>query len=267
MNRLMLTVLVAGASLGIVGAQDRPPVLPPGPSPGPTGGTASLVDALFIPAIMIDGGKVMFSVPIDEPDAKKLPAPPDVFAQVDGKAVRAVGADRKPLDITELNKRLSIRSAVVVVHGQPPDSFFLKVLNERSVVFAIPKKLFDRMAKAAGGEPLQGWWTVMKAGEEDAPSGDHWIIEQEKIAVHRGGKLDGFITYKMDATDYPKSIDLTPDRGPAKGKALKGIYELEGNALKICYVSAATEEPEKAERPKEIRARGAVTLVFEWLPP
>jgi uncharacterized protein (TIGR03067 family) len=96
----------------------------------------------------------------------------------------------------------------------------------------------------------------MKAGEKDAPSSDHWIIEQEKIAVHRGGKLDGFMAYKMDPTDYPKTIDLTPDRGRAKGKALKGIYELDGNPLKICYVSAATKEPEKAERPKAIGARG-----------
>ena len=93
------------------------------------------------------------------------------------------------------------------------------------------------------------------------PTGDHWIIGK-KIAVHHGGKLDGYMTYKADATDYPKTIDLTPDWGPAKGKVLKGIYDLDGNTLKICYVSPTTEEPEKSERPKEIGAKGTVTLVF-----
>jgi uncharacterized protein (TIGR03067 family) len=51
-------------------------------------------------------------------------------------------------------------------------------------------------------------------------------------------------------------VDLTPDRGPAQGKALKGIYELEGNTLTICHVSPAAKEPEKAERPKAIAPRG-----------
>jgi uncharacterized protein (TIGR03067 family) len=108
-----------------------------------------------------------------------------------------------------------------------------------------------------------GWWTVRKG---DTPTGDHWNIG-ERIALHRGGKLDGYMTYKADPTDYPKTIDLTPDRGPAKGKVLKGIYELDGNTLKVCYVSPATEAPEKAERPKEIGAKGAVTVLFGRVPP
>jgi uncharacterized protein (TIGR03067 family) len=267
MNRLVLVCVVAVAFMAMLGAQDRPPVLPPGPAPGPADGTW-LIDALFMQANMIERDQVMFLVPIDEPDPKKLPPRPAVFAKVDGKAVRAVGADRKPLDITELNKRLSIRAAVVVVHGQPPDPFFLKVLNECSVIFVVPKKMFDQMAKTAGDESLQGFWRVMTPGEKgNAPTGDHWIIDEKKIELHRSGKLDGYMPYKVDAANYPKTIDLTPDRGPAKGKALKGIYELDGNTLKICYVSPATEQPEKAERPKEIGAKGTVTLVFGRVPP
>ena len=262
MNRLMLIVVVAGAFLAMLGAQDRPPgTLPPGPAPGPADNTW-LIDALFVQANMIEGGEVMFLVPKNEPDPKKLPPPPSVFAKVDGKAVRAFGTDRKPLGITELNKRLAIRAAAVVVHGQAPDPFFLKALNERTVVFVVPKKLFDQMAKAAGGESLRGFWNVMKAGEKgSAPTGDHWIIE-EKIALYRGGKLDGYMTYKADAADYPKTIDLTPAQGPAKGKVLKGVYDLDGNTLTICYVSPNTEEPEKAERPKEFGAKGTLTLIF-----
>jgi uncharacterized protein (TIGR03067 family) len=269
MNRLMLIVVVAGAFLTVLGAQDgRRGTLPAGPPPGPAPGTAWLVDALFMQANMIEGGEVMFWVSVAEPDPKKFPAPPAVFVKVDGKAVRAVGVDRKPLDIPELNKRLSIRVAVVVVHGQPPDPFFLKVLNERSVVFVVPKKLFDQLAKGAGADSLQGWWTVMKAGEKgDAATPDHWDIQEKKIALHRDGKLESVMTYKADADDYPMTIDLTPDRGPAKGKALKGIYEVDSNTLKICYVSPTTEEPEKAERPKQFGAKGTVTVVFGRMVP
>jgi hypothetical protein len=122
MNRLMLVVVAAVAILPLSGAQDRP-VLPPGPAPGPAQGTAWVIDALFMPANMIEGGQVMFLVPPDEPDPKKLPPPPAFFVKVDGKAVRAFGSDRKPLDVTELNKQLAIRAAVVVVHGQAPDPF------------------------------------------------------------------------------------------------------------------------------------------------
>jgi uncharacterized protein (TIGR03067 family) len=269
MNRLMLIAVIGGAFLTMLGTQDgRRGTLPAGPAPGPVPGTAWLVDALFMQANMIEGGDVMFLVPVAETDPNKLPSPPAVFVKVDGKAVRAFGADRKPLDIPELNKRLSMRAAVVVVHGQPPDPFFLKVLNERSVVFVVPKKLFDQMAKAAAEDPLQGWWTVMKAGEKgDAPTPDHWVIKEKKIALHRGGKLESVMTYKTNVDDYPMTIDLTPDRGPAKGKALKGIYELDSNTLKICYVSPATEEPEKAERPKQFGAKGTVTVIFGRLPP
>jgi uncharacterized protein (TIGR03067 family) len=264
MNRLVFAFIAAVAFLSLSGAQDRPFVLPPGAEQG----TAWVIDALFMPANMLEGGQVMFLVPRDEPDPKKLPPPPAFFAKVDGKAVRAVGADRKPLDITELNKRLAVRAAVVVVHGQPPDAFFLKVLNERSVVFVVPKKLFDQMARAAGGEPLQGLWSVMKAGEKgEAPTGDDWAIDEKKITLHRGGKLVGSMTYKVDAADYPKTIDLTPDQGPAKGKTLKGIYELDGNRLTVCYVSPAVEKLEKAERPKEMGEKGTVTIVFGRVPP
>jgi uncharacterized protein (TIGR03067 family) len=209
----------------------------------------------------------MFLCPIEEPDRKKIPPPPAIFAKVDGKAVRAFGTDRKPLDLAELSRRLSIRAAAVVVHGQPPDPFFLKVLNERSVIFVVPKKLFDQLKKPAERELLGGWWSEVKPGQKALLTNDHWIIEEKKIAVYRGGKLDSYLSYKIDADGYPKTIDLTSDRGPAKGKVLKGIYELDGNTLTVCYVAPDTAEAEKAARPKELGAKGAVTVTFQRLPP
>lgn len=267
MNRMTLIVAVSVAFLPMLGAQDRRQgTLPPGPAPGPTDLTW-LVNALFVQANMIEGGEVMFMVPMHEPDPEKVPLP-SISVKVDAKAIRAFGVDRKPLDITELNKRLSLRAPAVVVHGQAPDPFFLKILSDRAVIFVVPRKLFDHMANTARDESLQGWWAVKKRGAKQAAlSDDHWIIDEKKIAVHRDGKLDGYMTYKMSAADYPRTIDLTPDRGPARGKTLKGIYDLDGNTLKICHVAPTTERPEKVDRPKEFGAKWTVTIVFECMHP
>jgi uncharacterized protein (TIGR03067 family) len=217
---------------------------------------------------MIEGGEVLFLVPRAEPDPKKLPPPPAISVKVDGKAIRAFGVDRKPLDIPELNRRLALRAAAVVVHGQAPDPFFLKVLHERTVIFVVPKKLFDQMAQTVRSESLGGWWAIRKSAAKAASiDDDHWRIEGAKIRLFRAGKIEGTMTYKISAADYPRTIDLTPDHGPAKGKTLKGIYDLDGNTLRICYVSPATQEPTQAERPKELGAKGTVTIVFERLPP
>jgi len=269
MNRLLSILVMAAVLLVMSQAQDRlPGTLPPGPPPGPLWGTPVLINALLVQAQMIDGGQVLFFGPQEhEPEPDKVP-PPSIIRKVDGQAVRAFGTDRKPLNINELDKRLSLRAAVVVVHTQPPDPFFLRALNDRSVIFVVTKNLFDQMAKAAAGDPLLGMWSVMRAGEKgDAPTSDHWLIGEKKIALHRAGKPDGSMTYTADAGGYPMTIDLTPDQGAAKGKVLKGIYALDGLALKICYVSPTAEEPEKAERPKEMGAKGTVTIVFGRVPP
>jgi uncharacterized protein (TIGR03067 family) len=243
-------------------AQD-PPVgtLPPGPAPGPQHGPL-LVDALFVQANMIQGGEVLFLVPAQEPDADDNPQPPAVFLKVNGKSVRAFGANRQPLDIPELETRLSRRAAAVVVHSHLPDSFFLSVLNERSVIFVVTRKQFQKLARStASPMSLAGYWNVLKPGEGTAiPSGDVWNISETKCAIHRQGKLVGHYAYRLDDGESPMTVDLTPDFGQAKGRMLKGIFELDGLRLKVCYRSP--ELPENVERPREFGEQGTVTVVL-----
>jgi RNA polymerase sigma factor (sigma-70 family) len=71
--------------------------------------------------------------------------------------------------------------------------------------------------------------------------------------------------YKLDAAAQPKTIDLIPEEGPAKGKTLRGIYSLDTDELKICYVSPNTVDPEKKPRPGAFAAKkdsGYVLVVF-----
>jgi hypothetical protein len=141
MNRLLSIAVVAGAFLPLLGAQDQPKgTLPPGPSGGPV----EVIHALLVQAQMLENGQVMFLFPRGD-------QVPSVITKVDDKEVRALGTDRKPLALAELEKRLTGWTAVVVVQAEfeVPDASFLKVLHERSVIFVLPKKIFAPMAKAS----------------------------------------------------------------------------------------------------------------------
>jgi hypothetical protein len=148
MNRVLLAIAVAVTLLSMLGAQDRQPgTLPPDPKDGPV----EVIHALFVKAQIIDDGQVMFIFPRGE-------EVPSLIAKVDGKKVRAVGADLKPLGVAELAKRLPRYTGVVVVQAEYelPDAHFLKVLNDRSVVFVLPKEMFAPMDKASGERPAAG---------------------------------------------------------------------------------------------------------------
>jgi hypothetical protein len=57
-----------------------------------------------------------------------------------------------------LEKRLPVYTTVVVIQAEfeLPHAFFLKVLHERSVIFVLPRKMFDPMAKASESRPAPG---------------------------------------------------------------------------------------------------------------
>lgn len=110
-----------------------------------------MIHALFVQAQMIEDGQVMFCFPRGE-------QVPSLITKVDGKEVRALGRDLKSLAVAELQKRLPGYTGVVVVQAEfeVPDPFFLKVMNERSVIFVLPKKMFAPMAKASEARRAPG---------------------------------------------------------------------------------------------------------------
>ncbi len=148
MIRLLLVTIVVAGLFGAPNAQD-PHVL--NLPPEPAGGTGEVIDLLIVGAEIIEDGRVMFFVPQDAPDPRQSPPPPSVIAKVDGKVVRAIGMDGKPLADAELKNRLPTWTSVVVIPADldVPDPFYMKVLNERTVTFVVPKKLLLPMAKAA----------------------------------------------------------------------------------------------------------------------
>jgi uncharacterized protein (TIGR03067 family) len=50
-------------------------------------------------------------------------------------------------------------------------------------------------------------------------------------------------TYKIDPSTNPKSVTLTGTEGPHQGKTFTGIYDLDGDTLKICYDLTGQQTP------------------------
>jgi uncharacterized protein (TIGR03067 family) len=59
---------------------------------------------------------------------------------------------------------------------------------------------------------------------------------KEKIATYKG-------TFSIDSSKSPKTIDIKFTEGPEKGNTSLGIYELDGDDLKLCLTVTAKERP------------------------
>jgi uncharacterized protein (TIGR03067 family) len=72
-----------------------------------------------------------------------------------------------------------------------------------------------------------------------------------KWAMQRDGKtvLEWTVT-RIDPTKKPKTIDLEVTFGSHEGQVYRGIYELDGDTLRVCL-----GQPERAERPTGFSAR------------
>jgi len=110
-------------------------------------------------------------------------------------------------------------------------------------------------AADADRDKLQGEWVVVSGQEngKEVPAekvkGMKMTVNQDRITVDEG-KGKRVMNYKLDATQTPKAIDMTTVEGSDKGKMSQGIYELDGDKLKICFAMPDKERP-KNFSPKE----------------
>jgi uncharacterized protein (TIGR03067 family) len=96
---------------------------------------------------------------------------------------------------------------------------------------------------------LDGVWRIVsvvsdgKKTPEDAIkgmsvvlSGDTYTVKVDEKQVEKG-------TQKVDPTKKPKTIDINILEGEDKGKSQLGIYELDGDTLKMCFAAAGQARP------------------------
>src|SRR5262249_51896610 len=110
-------------------------------------------------------------------------------------------------------------------------------------------------------DKLDGKWLVVSIERDgkadDAFKGGMRVIAGGKYTLtDKNGKATPG-TFKVDPSKKPKAIDMTPTEGQYKGKTLLGIYEIDGQTLKICFT-----EPGK-DRPTEFASKGAVLAIHK----
>ena len=104
-------------------------------------------------------------------------------------------------------------------------------------------------------ESLQGTWSVVTLENDGTPSppesvkGSTFVVKGDRYTL-KGGQDTFRGTLKLDPTKKPKALDATfvDDDGKDKGKA-QGIYELDGDRLRICWREGDKRPAEFASKP------------------
>src|SRR5690242_9946149 len=71
------------------------------------------------------------------------------------------------------------------------------------------------------------------------------VYKDDRYMDTVGGRVVAEGTSKVDPTQNPKTLDITPERAGGKGKTALAIYKLEDDELTVCLA------PPGQERPKE----------------
>jgi uncharacterized protein (TIGR03067 family) len=96
-------------------------------------------------------------------------------------------------------------------------------------------------------EQLRGAWKIVAATINGANTGPDVDGAVGTEVVFQGNKvtIKAEMDYKLDPTKTPKHIDLVPPYGPAKERSqpIYGIYELNGDDLKLCAGAPGVGRP------------------------
>jgi len=109
---------------------------------------------------------------------------------------------------------------------------------------------------------LQGAWTVvsmeMEGNSMTPPGGARIVIEGERFqSLGMGAVYAGKV--RVNARTRPRQFDLEFNEGPERGNTSLGIYELDGDAWKICLTVTGKL------RPREFKAPPGSGLAVEQL--
>jgi uncharacterized protein (TIGR03067 family) len=118
-------------------------------------------------------------------------------------------------------------------------------------------------------EAIQGTWVVASAEENGVPivgakGGKHIFSSEEMTIFSTKGEQMAKATYKLDPAKSPKEILMcvkveTNAFGTVNTYA-KGIYQLDGDALKICWKGGGAEGPAPKEFTTEVGSGRKLTV-------
>ena len=101
---------------------------------------------------------------------------------------------------------------------------------------------------------LEGVWQITSGEQDGKPieriKRDKVTVSGDNFTVHRDRKVEFTATIKLYPNKKPKAVDLRITSEKHKGKAVLGIYALNGDDLKFCFC-----EPGAASRPTDFSAK------------
>jgi uncharacterized protein (TIGR03067 family) len=101
-------------------------------------------------------------------------------------------------------------------------------------------------------QAMDGTWAVTVHEKDGVKTPDELnqklkmrlVIKEGKYVVSSDDKEVTRGSIKLDAAKKPREIDAT-DEGTSKGTVLKGIYELSGDEMKVCFGAPGEERPKE----------------------
>jgi uncharacterized protein (TIGR03067 family) len=115
-------------------------------------------------------------------------------------------------------------------------------------------------------DAMKGTWKAVsgeedgKAVQEDDAKKFKLVVDGDKYTFTVEGVSEEQGTIKLDPSQKPRAIDVMILSGDDKGKSQHGLYEVEGDTLKLCFT------PPGRERPKELAGKegtNATLFVFK----
>lgn len=108
---------------------------------------------------------------------------------------------------------------------------------------------FGSEPQGKDAEKLAGTWRVTAATERGQAVADN-LLRSLRVKISGNSVSVGYSdfdiiggTLTLDPAASPKTVDLASTAGQHEGKTLKGIYQLEEDALKLCFADPAEQRP------------------------
>ncbi|MEO6811228.1 MAG: TIGR03067 domain-containing protein [Isosphaeraceae bacterium] len=101
-------------------------------------------------------------------------------------------------------------------------------------------------------ELIQGPWKIVSITQDGTKESDESVhggrieFSEDGYTVRANDQIVEQGSQSLDSSKQPKTIDFKITRGPAKGKTQPGIYQLEGDQLRVCFA-----HPGGSDRPKQ----------------